>query len=79
MLFAVMHLRQPDDGDIRAGPRRLSEGDCFVLPAGLPFRLARDLALQAQPVPALFATARRGGEPPAFRPLSLSMAESATR
>lgn len=43
-------------------PLRLSTGDCFVLPTGLPFRLASNLALEARPAAALFAQARRGGE-----------------
>lgn len=42
-------------------PLRLTEGDCFVLPTGRPFRLGSDLALAARPAPEIFATARQGG------------------
>ncbi|NYJ10988.1 AraC-like DNA-binding protein [Rhizobium leguminosarum] len=40
---------------------RLEQGDCFVLPRGLPFRLASDLSLSPVPAPTLFPPARAGG------------------
>jgi hypothetical protein len=39
----------------------LEQGDCFVLPRGLPFRLASGLSLFSVPAPTLFPPARAGG------------------
>jgi AraC-like DNA-binding protein len=44
------------DGEIS-----LSAGDCFLLPRGLPFRLANDLALAPVSAASLFSEAERGG------------------
>jgi AraC-like DNA-binding protein len=44
-----------------AEPVALSSGDCFVLPRGLPFRLATDLALTPVDALALMKTKRNGG------------------
>ncbi|XKM42976.1 AraC family transcriptional regulator (plasmid) [Rhizobium ruizarguesonis] len=40
---------------------RLEQGDCFVLPRGLPFRLASDLTLPSVAASTLFPPARAGG------------------
>lgn len=42
-------------------PARLQEGDCFVLPAGRPFRLASGLDVPAVRAETIFPPARRGG------------------
>ncbi|MEO8683468.1 MAG: AraC family transcriptional regulator [Devosia sp.] len=44
-----------------ADPVRLQAGDCFLLPAGRPFRLASDLALTPVDAEGVFAPAREGG------------------
>jgi hypothetical protein len=40
---------------------RLQAGDCFLLPRGLPFRMASDLALPPVDIVAQLSTALRGG------------------
>lgn len=40
---------------------RLQEGDCFVLPAGRPFRLASDMAVPSVESSTIFPPARDGG------------------
>lgn len=40
---------------------RLEAGDCFILPSGRPFRLARDLRLPPQTACEVFRAARDGG------------------
>jgi AraC-like DNA-binding protein len=40
---------------------RLNAGDCFLLPRGLPFRLATDLSLTPVDALTIFANARRNG------------------
>lgn len=42
-------------------PLRLEKGDCFLLPRGLPFRIASDLSLPSIDAGALFPPARPGG------------------
>ncbi|MCJ9669061.1 MULTISPECIES: AraC family transcriptional regulator [unclassified Neorhizobium] len=42
-------------------PVRLEQGDCFVLPRGLPFRLASDLNLPSIDASTIFPPARAGG------------------
>lgn len=42
-------------------PVRLTAGDCFVLPAGRPFRLASDMGATAMDAGTIFPAARRGG------------------
>jgi AraC-like DNA-binding protein len=44
-----------------AEPLALASGDCFVLPRGLPFRLASDMALTPVDALALMKTKRNGG------------------
>jgi AraC-like DNA-binding protein len=43
-----------------ADPIRLETGDCFLLPRGLPFRLASDLNLPSVNAPTLYRTAGAG-------------------
>lgn len=43
-------------------PIRLSEGEAFVLPRGLPFRMASDLGLEPVDAGSLFPPARAGGQ-----------------
>ena len=40
----------------------LTAGDCFLLPRGLPFRLASDLAMPAIDAPAIYSTPRKNGD-----------------
>jgi AraC-like DNA-binding protein len=47
-----------------AEPVLLSPGDCFLLPRGLPFRLATDLALEPIPYTAILAQLRESNEVP---------------
>ncbi len=49
------------DAEGLAAPLRLEAGDCFLLPRGVPFRLASDLALKPLDAGALFPPARPGG------------------
>lgn len=42
-------------------PIHLTEGDCFLLPAGRPFKLASDLAVQETDASTVFTPASRGG------------------
>lgn len=44
-----------------AGPLPLEPGDCFLLPAGRPFRMASGPDVMPLPAQEVFATARRGG------------------
>ena len=44
-----------------AEPVRLHAGDCFLLPRGLPFRLASDLSLPSIDAMSLFTTPMNGG------------------
>ena len=43
-------------------PVRLCEGEAFVLPRGLPFRIASDLAIEPIEAGSLFPSARAGGQ-----------------
>lgn len=49
------------DAEGLAAPLRLEAGDCFLLPRGVPFRLASDLALPPLDAGALFPPASPGG------------------